>query len=290
MMYLFGQSVEVPRKGQTRVTFTIPEGAPAFSLPRRILVDEEPLVGCTYQVKVRGLKVDTAGFVKHKKTDLLNGDLDHLWPAVAPGDTVVVDISNPGRKKTRIGLSLFLIGDPACYKRLEQTTPLLTAEDGAYTLVLHVLDSGLIRRLEFETREEWGPAGWNVEAIDVASYPQLMVSPIPVGYIAGAPEGAMRFPTAMVGTEIAVKVKRTSVGPAEALTVRAVLNPVRRDVERALEENRGMGTKHCPPGHEDEEPWFEGFDDGFEGNPPESPDELYLEGYCDGVLANEEDD
>jgi len=50
-----------------------------------------------------------------------------------------------------------------------------------------------------------------------------------------------------------------------------------------------MTTEHCPDGDEDEEPWYTGFDDGYEGNPPESPDELYLAGYRDGVIASEED-
>lgn len=241
-MFMLAQSVMVPRKDHVAVTFTIPEGQAAFSLPRRLLVDEEPSVGCTYQVKVRGLRVDTAGFVQHKKTDLLR-ETDRLWPAVAPGDRVVVDISSPGERATTVGLSLFLVGNAACFKRLEQTTPPLTADDGAYTVVLHVVDSGRVVRLEFETREEWGPAGWAVEGISVANSPQLMGGPVPLEFIAGAPEGALRFPTAMLGTDITVKVKRTSPGPAEALTVRAVINPVRRDLERACEApptlNRG---------------------------------------------------
>ena len=50
------------------------------------------------------------------------------------------------------------------------------------------------------------------------------------------------FPTAMDGTDIAVKVKRTSPGPAEALTVRAVINPVRRDAERLC---AGLPPMNC---------------------------------------------
>jgi len=36
--------------------------------------------------------------------------------------------------------------------------------------------------------------------------------------------------------------------------------------------------------------WFNGFDAGWEGRPPDSPDELYLEGFCAGILDLEESD
>jgi hypothetical protein len=36
--------------------------------------------------------------------------------------------------------------------------------------------------------------------------------------------------------------------------------------------------------------WYDGFDAAWEGRPPESPDELYLAGFCDGVLDLEESD
>ena len=36
--------------------------------------------------------------------------------------------------------------------------------------------------------------------------------------------------------------------------------------------------------------WYNGFDDSWDGKPPESPGELYLEGYCQGVLDLEESD
>ena len=42
-MFMLALSGLVPREGHTRVTFTIPEKAPAFSLPRRILVDEKTI-------------------------------------------------------------------------------------------------------------------------------------------------------------------------------------------------------------------------------------------------------
>lgn len=51
-----------------------------------------------------------------------------------------------------------------------------------------------------------------------------------------------------------------------------------------------MSTAHYPDGDECEEPWYQGFDDGFSGIPPESPNELYLEGYCDGAESRDEDD
>jgi hypothetical protein len=118
-----------------------------------------------------------------------------------------------------------LLSDPGCYKRLEETTPPLTSDDTSHTLVLRVLDSGRILRLEFETQERWGPEGWNVEQITVAHHPQLMGA-VPTEFISTAPEGALRFETARIGTDISVKVKRTGLGPAESLTVRAVLLPV----------------------------------------------------------------
>jgi hypothetical protein len=147
---------------------------------------------------------------------------------------VLVGVSNPSKKTVTVGLCLFLMSDPECYQRLEQTTPPLTAEDGAHTVVLHVVDSARIVRFEFETSEQWGPEGWNVEQIAVGPHPQMM-GVVPVVFISAAPGDALRFETPRAGTDIRVQVKRTNLGPPEQLTVRAVLLPVQA-VRRARKE------------------------------------------------------
>ena len=224
--HILGQSLSVPRAGHGTATFTMPEGH-GLIIPRRLLARETPRVDCDYTVRARGLRMPDEVLVGDCEDDQpVSRDL--LWPTLAPGDTVVVNVDDPGDDAT-VNLGLVLDQESEWYTRLAVSTPPLSVGESPTSIVFRLAESARIVRFEFETPDVWDPPGWNVGQITVGGHPQMMaeVDSQVLGGMWAHGVCAPRFATALIGTEIVVTVRRAIMGPSEALTVRAVLDPVR---------------------------------------------------------------
>ena len=255
-VFMMGQTAVVAPGRAESVGFAIPAELTGLVTPRWLHVGEArggaPLrmggeLAGGYAVEFAGRRV-THGLPRliHEPDDATREP--DLWPSLKAGDRVAITVDNPTVDELKVSLALALAPEPPARLRVETTLPPLADGVGA-TAVRVAPGSARLVRLEFETTDEWAPPGWNVEQITIGKTAQMaggcaLDAQALTACFAYQGIGGPRFSTVLAEAAVSVAVRREIGAAAQALTVRAVLEP--------------MPTTRRAAGFRGRAPWEEG--------------------------------
>lgn len=226
-----GSTTLAPR-GTGQIVYTLPAELPGFCTPRRIVVQETPRtdqVLAAVRVAGKAVPASVVEMFDSRAWPRNNPDFEPpRLPACKAGDAVVVYFANPIDAELKVDAVLQLVDEPAHHLRLEEQLP--TLDGGASGQVVFTSPTlARLLRVEFETAEEWSPAGWNLENVQVGHRPQMLSgATIPAAALAAmfaaGPDGP-QFDNPQTGAHIFVRVGRCAGYGPDVLTVRVVLEP-----------------------------------------------------------------